>query len=187
MTGPRQSGKTTMLQHEWGAEARYASFDDPLEREFAREDPNGFLDRFGEDRVIFDEIQYVPEVLPYLKVRIDRERERYGRYLLTGSQQFALMANVSESLAGRISILEARLMRQRSLDTLLWHSSYPEPALGPRQPPMRPAGRACHAAVAGLSRLVGPDARRLSAAIRLVGSTTRASRFGIPAIAADRW
>src|SRR5580692_4255327 len=102
VTGPRQSGKTTFLLQEFGTGARYVSLDDPLERSFATADPNGFLDRFPEGRVILDEIQYAPELLSYLKLRIDRDREQRGRWLLTGSQQFQLMANVAESLAGRI-------------------------------------------------------------------------------------
>ncbi len=73
ITGPRQSGKTTFLWEEFGEGADYVSFDDPLERSFAISDPNGFLDRF-QQRVILDEIQYVPELLPYLKLRIDRDR-----------------------------------------------------------------------------------------------------------------
>ena len=100
ITGPRQSGKTTFLLQEGGPGYSYVSFDDPLERNFAVSDPNGFLDRFGNQPVIVDEIQYVPDILPYLKMRIDQDRERYGRFLLTGSQQFQLMKNVSESLAG---------------------------------------------------------------------------------------
>jgi predicted AAA+ superfamily ATPase len=94
LTGPRQAGKTTFLSHEVGKTAAYASLDDPLERSFALSDPNGFLDRFGEKSVILDEIQYVPEIFPYLKIRIDRDRKRNGKWILTGSQQFQLMKNV---------------------------------------------------------------------------------------------
>jgi predicted AAA+ superfamily ATPase len=141
VTGPRQSGKTTFLLEEFGRGARYLSLDDPLERSFAASDPNGFLDRFAEDRVILDEIQYGPELLPYLKVRIDRDRHRYGRWLLTGSQQFQLMANVSESLAGRIALLELLPFSQLEtegrlppdLPALVWNGSYPEPALQPQK------------------------------------------------------
>jgi hypothetical protein len=138
ITGPRQAGKTTFLLNEAGKDADYVTFDDPLERDFARNDPNGFLDRF-ERRVILDEIQYVPELLQYLKIRIDRERSRTGRWLLTGSQQFQLMKNVSESLAGRIailellpfSLLETRDRGRSSLESAIWNGSYPEPALFP--------------------------------------------------------
>src|SRR4051794_23006487 len=138
VTGPRQSGKTTFLLEEFGQGARYVSLDDPLERGFAASDPNGFLDRFPEERVILDEIQYAPDLLPYLKIRIDRDRHRYGRWLLTGSQQFQLMANVSESLAGRIALLDLlpfSLLElpagERTLASVVWNGSYPEPALDP--------------------------------------------------------
>ena len=141
VTGPRQSGKTTLLREGLGAPANYVTFDDPLERDFARNDPNGFLDRFGDERIILDEIQYVPEILQYLKIRVDRDRQRNGRFLLTGSQNFSLMANVGESLAGRIAILE--LLPLGLLETpervadglakILWDGSYPEPALAPEK------------------------------------------------------
>ncbi len=106
VTGPRQAGKTTFLLHERSKGCAYASFDDPLERSFATSDPNGFLDRFEEGPVILDEVQYVPEILPYLKMRIDQDRNRNGKWILTGSQQFHLMSGVTESLAGRVAILE---------------------------------------------------------------------------------
>jgi predicted AAA+ superfamily ATPase len=139
VTGPRQAGKTTFLIHEYGKRSDYVSFDDPLERNFALSDPNGFLDRFGDRPVILDEVQYVPEILPYLKIRIDRERRKNGKWLLSGSQQFQLMKNVSESLAGRIAILELlpfSLLEndQRSpnwLETVTWNGGYPEPSLFP--------------------------------------------------------
>jgi predicted AAA+ superfamily ATPase len=145
VTGPRQSGKTTFLLHELAEGARYLNLDDPQERQFARSDPNGFLDRFGEARVMLDEIQYAPELLSYLKIRIDRGRQSgeplEGRWLLTGSQQFQLMANVSESLAGRIalldllpfSLLETAGVRPPDLQDVIWNGSYPEPALAPEK------------------------------------------------------
>ena len=68
VTGPRQSGKTTFLRHEAG-DAAHVSFDDPLERRFAASDPNGFLDRFRDRPAVFDEVQYVPELFSYLKLR----------------------------------------------------------------------------------------------------------------------
>lgn len=101
LTGPRQSGKTTFLRRELGDRYEYVSFDDPLERDFARADPNGFLSRFDARPALLDEIQYVPELLSYIKLRIDAAPDRLGRWLLTGSQQFALMQQLSESLAAR--------------------------------------------------------------------------------------
>ncbi|MBI2353736.1 MAG: ATP-binding protein [Deltaproteobacteria bacterium] len=141
VTGPRQAGKTTLLQHEAGDAFGYVSFDDTMERSFALTDPNGFFDRFGDRPVILDEIQYVPELLPSLKLRIDRNRHRNGRWLLTGSQQFHLMRNVSESLAGRIAILdqlpfsiaEQSGRGELSLEQILWNGCYPEPALNPEK------------------------------------------------------
>src|SRR3972149_10393493 len=106
ITGPRQAGKTTFVLHEAGKDAAYISFDDPIERRFGSSDPQGFLDRFGERTIILDEVQYLPEILPYLKMRIDRRRRKTGKWLLTGSQQFHLMKNISESLAGRVALLE---------------------------------------------------------------------------------
>jgi predicted AAA+ superfamily ATPase len=138
VTGPRQSGKTTFLQEEFGDQYAYLTFDDPLTREFATTDPNGFLAQATPRPLILDEIQYVPELLPYLKMRIDKARRVAGQWLLTGSQQFALMKNVSESLAGRIALLELlplSLMEQPRVNMLLeewlWSGGYPEPALYP--------------------------------------------------------
>ena len=141
VTGPRQSGKTTFLLHELGKTADYVSFDDPMERAYALNDPNGFLERFKERAVILDEVQYVPEMLQYLKIRIDKERSKTGKWILTGSQQFQLMKNVSESLAGRIavlellpfSILENRKKESGNLEAVVWNGGYPDPALYPEK------------------------------------------------------
>lgn len=102
VTGPRQSGKTTLLRHGWGNSHRYASLEAPHVRERALADPVGFL-RDHPAPAILDEIQYAPGLLPYLKEAIDADR-RAGRWLLSGSQAFPVMAGVSESLAGRIAV-----------------------------------------------------------------------------------
>jgi uncharacterized protein len=141
VTGPRQSGKTTFLLQEFQRDFDYVSFDDPLERGYALQDPQGFLNRFKDKPVILDEIQYVPEILPYLKIKIDAKRQRYGHWLLTGSQQFQLMKNVSESLAGRIallellpfSLLETQSAKKKALESLIWLGAYPEPFLMPEK------------------------------------------------------
>ncbi|OIN93223.1 MAG: hypothetical protein AUJ20_04925 [Comamonadaceae bacterium CG1_02_60_18] len=138
VTGPRQSGKTTFLRHEAGDQVDYISFDDPLERDFATVDPAGFLGRFTDRPVILDEIQYVPALPSHLKMRIDHEPGRCGRWLLTGSQQFGLMRDVSESLAGRIAILELPPFSQAEfvrsdLEDVLWNGAYPIPAMHPER------------------------------------------------------
>lgn len=104
LMGPRQSGKSTLLLHLFGSTYRYISFDSLAVRERALEDPELFLDEAG-DQVILDEIQYVPSLLSALKIRVDRRRQAMGRYILTGSQQFALMKGLTETLAGRIGLL----------------------------------------------------------------------------------
>lgn len=138
VTGPRQSGKTTFLRHEAGDDVAYISFDDPIERDFALLDPSGFLARFKDCRLILDEIQYVPSLLPHLKMRIDAEPQRCGQWLLTGSQQFGLMRDVSESLAGRVAILELppfchNEYPRDKLEESLWTGAYPVPALYPER------------------------------------------------------
>ena len=104
LTGPRQSGKSTLLKKIFGKTHRYISFDDPLTRQRAVSDPELFLDNI-EEPVIFDEIQYAPELLSYLKILIDKKRNKRGRFILTGSQQFNLIKNLSDTLAGRIGLL----------------------------------------------------------------------------------
>jgi predicted AAA+ superfamily ATPase len=94
LTGPRQSGKSTFLARELPPGFSIVSLDDPVEQSSVRADPNGLLDRFAPRPVAIDEIQHVPELLPFIKVRVDRARRSYGRWVLTGSQQFALMAGV---------------------------------------------------------------------------------------------
>ncbi len=103
ITGARQSGKSTLLQHALPADYQFVTFDDILIRNFAESDPLLFLKSYPAPLVL-DEIQYVPGLFPYLKMAIDQERRRYGQFVLTGSQIFSLMKGVSESLAGRLAI-----------------------------------------------------------------------------------
>jgi predicted AAA+ superfamily ATPase len=103
ITGPRQVGKTTMLQQLASPSRRYVTLDDPLLRDLAVTDPALFLQRF-EPPVLIDEIQYAPQLLPHIKMYVDRERHN-GDFWLTGSQMFHLMKNASESLAGRVGII----------------------------------------------------------------------------------
>jgi uncharacterized protein len=103
VTGPRQSGKTTLLRKGWGHSHRYVSLENPDLRSRALADPAGFF-RDTPPPVILDEIQYAPSLLPYVKSMIDENRQP-GQWLLTGSQNFSLMAGVGESLAGRAAVL----------------------------------------------------------------------------------
>lgn len=104
VTGARQVGKTTLLRSLCGAERSYVTLDDPLALRLAREDPALFLQRFAPP-VLIDEIQYAPELLPHIKMAVDRVR-RPGMFWLTGSQPFHLMKGVSESLAGRVAVVQ---------------------------------------------------------------------------------
>lgn len=104
ITGPRQIGKTTCLRHSAGPERSYVTLDDPQARELATDEPKLFLQRFTPP-VLIDEIQYAPQLLPLIKMAVDAGANK-GDYWLTGSQQFHLMAGVSESLAGRVGVLQ---------------------------------------------------------------------------------
>lgn len=103
LTGPRQSGKTTLLRNIACEDRKYVTLDDPDDRLFANEEPSAFLERYSPP-VIIDEIQYAPGLLPYIKIHVDRFKNN-GDFWLTGSQHFHMMKNVSESLAGRIGII----------------------------------------------------------------------------------
>ena len=103
ITGPRQSGKTTLLRERFGRSHRFISLEDPDLRRLIEEDPRGFL-RDNPPPVILDEIQYIPQLLHYIKSAIDLDR-RPGKWLLSGSQSFPLMQGVSQSLSGRVAVL----------------------------------------------------------------------------------
>lgn len=102
LTGPRQVGKTTLLK-ELTAGITYVTLDDPLVRNSACEEPGTFF-KITPPPVFIDEIQYAPNLFPHIKIILDRDRKK-GQFYLSGSQQFKMMKNVSESLAGRIGIL----------------------------------------------------------------------------------
>ena len=103
LTGPRQVGKTTLLRRLCGKERKYVTLDDPSLRTLAVEDPALFFQRF-EPPILIDEIQYAPQLLPLIKMAVDSDR-RPGMFWLTGSQQFQMMKGISETLAGRVAIL----------------------------------------------------------------------------------
>lgn len=103
ITGPRQSGKTTLLMERFSGTHRFVSLENPDVRARVLDDPLGFL-KENPPPVILDEIQYVPEFLHYIKTEIDLDR-RPGRWLLSGSQNFSLMQGISQSLSGRVAVL----------------------------------------------------------------------------------
>lgn len=131
ITGPRQSGKTTLCRMLFPDRA-YVNLESIDERGFAERDPKGFLSRFP-DGAIIDEIQRAPDLLSYIQVEVDEVR-RAGRYIITGSQNFELLNTVSQSLAGRtalvrllpLSVAEVRKTGKiASLDQLLYRGGYP--------------------------------------------------------------
>lgn len=103
VTGPRQVGKTTLLQKLAGQERKYVTLDDPDVRYLAKKDPALFIQRYTPP-VLIDEIQYATELLPYIKIYVDTTKQK-GSIWITGSQVFRLMKDVSESLAGRVGIV----------------------------------------------------------------------------------
>ena len=115
LTGPRQSGKTTLLQELFGQYYRYVSLEAPDVRIAAVEDPRGFLERYSPP-VIMDEVQHVPELFPYIKEKIDAERARTGQFLLTSSQNLLIAECVTESLAGRAAILRLLPLSRREAE-----------------------------------------------------------------------
>lgn len=132
ITGPRQAGKTTLARQVF-SDKPYVTLEDPEEREFAITDPRRFLARFPEGAIL-DEVQRCPDLFSYLQGRVD-EQPRMGEFVLTGSQQFGLMSNITQSLAGRVGLVQllplsiAELASADSLpddlDTLLLQGGYP--------------------------------------------------------------
>ena len=113
LTGPRQVGKTTMLKRLAEAEGvnrEYVTLDDITEREMAKNDPKLFL-QLHKPPVFIDEVQYAPELFPYIKIYVD-EHQQAGAFWLTGSQIFKLMDGVQESLAGRVGLLHMSPLSQ---------------------------------------------------------------------------
>jgi predicted AAA+ superfamily ATPase len=104
LTGPRQSGKTTLLKSLFKG-YRYVSLENPDHRNFAESDPNGFLREY-DHHVIFDEVQRVPELFSYIQGKVDEKSPETGIYVLSGSQNFHLMERITQSLAGRVAIFK---------------------------------------------------------------------------------
>ena len=128
--GPRQSGKTTLVRHTFGNKP-YINLENPDTRQFAMEDPRGFLDQFPKGAIL-DEVQRVPHIFSYLQQILDETRIP-GLFILTGSNNFLLQENISQSLAGRIayivllpfSLRELSGTGTRALDETLFRGMYP--------------------------------------------------------------
>lgn len=132
ITGPRQSGKTTLARHSF-PDKPYISLEDPDQLEFANEDPRGFLARFP-DGALLDEVQRCPTLLSYIQTNIDLDG-RQGLFILTGSQQFGLLSKITQTLAGRVGLVPllpfstGELKNQKNtfndLNELLFKGLYP--------------------------------------------------------------
>jgi len=116
VTGPRQVGKTTILKSLMPKDMKMVSLDDESLRKEAKKNPKFFLESFGKPLFI-DEIQYAPELFPYIKMEVDKDSSR-GQYWLSGSQSFEIMKNVSESLAGRVGIVKMNSLTYKELNKL---------------------------------------------------------------------
>lgn len=131
--GPRQSGKTTLTRMEFPRHA-YVNLESLPDREFATTDPIAFLRQFEKSSVVIDEIQRVPQLLSQIQVSVDQD-SRFGRFILTGSQNFSMMKAVAQSLAGRTAIctllplsmaeLGAKL-KKRTVEEVMWRGFYPK-------------------------------------------------------------
>lgn len=140
ITGPRHSGKTTLLRGMF-PNYRYVNFEDPYSRLYFEQDPRGFLRQYDR-QVIFDEAQRVPALFSYLQVKVDEDK-MMGQFILSGSQNFLLLEKITQSLAGRVAILrllpfshaelEAHIpsLKPTEVETAIWRGGYP--VLGDRQ------------------------------------------------------
>jgi uncharacterized protein len=136
VTGPRQSGKTTLVRSVF-PEKPYANLENPDIRRFAVEDPRGFLGSFP-DGAILDEVQRAPELFSYLQQVLDESAQR-GKFILTGSNHFLLQENISQSLAGRLGYLFLLPLSLEEIDfsdsnKLLFKGAYPELYQNPMDP-----------------------------------------------------
>ena len=127
--GPRQSGKTTLSQNIF-PDYKYISLEDIDHRDFATNDPRGFLNKYNKN-IIFDEIQRVPQLMSYLQTHVDKMKEN-GKIIITGSHNFFLMEQISQSLAGRVGItkllpfsIKELSNEKQSLDSHIFMGSYP--------------------------------------------------------------
>ena len=114
ITGARQIGKTTLFEHIADGNRKIVSLDNPILRQNAKQDPEKFLQTYSPP-VLIDEIQYAPELFPYIKIFIDKNKKN-GSFWLTGSQSFTMMKNVTESLAGRAAIIKMSNLSQSEIN-----------------------------------------------------------------------
>jgi predicted AAA+ superfamily ATPase len=132
VTGPRQSGKTTLVRSTFPKKT-YISLEDPDQLEYALADPRSFLARFPEGAIL-DEVQRAPTLFSYLQTQVDREK-RMGSFILTGSQQFGLLSKITQTLAGRVGLvhllpfslgeLQKSQKEAATLEDQLWQGFYP--------------------------------------------------------------
>lgn len=130
VVGPRQSGKTTLTRKLFG-DMPYVSLENPDNRRFALDDPRGFLSEYKKGAVL-DEVQNTPEIFSYLQQIVD-ERNESGQFVLTGSNNFLLQENISQSLAGRVGYLyllpfaisEIEETTSDDIDDMLFSGGYP--------------------------------------------------------------
>lgn len=132
LTGPRQSGKTTLCKKLF-PDKKYFSLEDPDTRAFSLSDPRGFLNSIEDGGAILDEIQRAPDLLSYLQTRVDASKKK-GEFILTGSNQLHLNEKVTQSLAGRTALLTLlpfsmseikKRVKSQSLETTLFNGFYP--------------------------------------------------------------
>lgn len=139
ITGARQCGKSTLVKKVF-PKFNYLNLDKLQIKDRALKDPEGFLND-NPSPLIIDEIQEAPDLLSYIKVRIDEKRSKAGQYILTGSQQFSLMEGVQESLAGRAAILDLstfsieetkQYLKTEAWEEIIKRGSYPEVFINPK-------------------------------------------------------
>ncbi len=144
VTGPRQAGKSTTLKKLFGSKYRYFSLDDPEIRALAVKEPKQFIESIG-DYCIIDEAQYSPDIFSYVKIMVDSNPSEKGRFILSGSQQFLLMKSITESLAGRVGLVnmsplsmdeairfDKKISGEGCFYTACLRSTYPEPFISRR-------------------------------------------------------
>jgi len=148
VTGPRQVGKSTLLKHLAGHRRTVVTLDDPLACDLARVDPALFLQRFPPP-VLIDEIQYAPQLLPHVKMLVD-SMPAPGMFWLTGSQHFHLMKGISESLAGRVGVVQLAGLSAKEAD-----------GSGPRARPFLPGNAGLRPARSVSPVTLGPLYRRI--------------------------